>query len=106
MFNITFLALVDANYNSMCVNTEKQGSLSDGGIFKSTLLYRNLEESLPYPELLPDVEQNIPRVTVADDAFALHMNVLRAYPGTHPEGSQHIFNYTLSQARRVAGIFF
>lgn len=39
-------AIVDANYSFIYVNIGCQGRKSDGGVFKSTGLYKLLEESL------------------------------------------------------------
>lgn len=53
--SIVLLSLVDADYNFMYVNVGCQRRISDGGVFKNTSLYRNLENkslNLPNPEIL------------------------------------------------------
>nr|CAI5837439.1 unnamed protein product [Callosobruchus analis] len=44
----------------------------------------------------------MPHVIVADDAFALDVNLMKPYPGQHAKGSkERVLNYSLSRARRT-----
>ncbi len=104
-FSIVLFALVDGNYNFMFVDVGSQGRISDGGIFQSTELYRKMNDktlNLPLPEELPGCCMELPYFFAGDSAFAASENLMKPYPGDFPRGSQQrIFNYRLSQGRRV-----
>jgi hypothetical protein len=104
-FSIVLFALVDANYNFVFADVGCQGRISDGGVFKNSLLWKKIEgNSLAFPEpaILPGQHEMIPYVILGDDAFALHEHVMKPYAGLHKKGSlKRIFNYKLSRARRV-----
>lgn len=62
-FSIVLFALVDANYNLLFVDVGCQGRISDGGVFKSSLLYSKMEtDSLNFPkaDLLATRNREIP----------------------------------------------
>ncbi|XP_023312111.1 protein ANTAGONIST OF LIKE HETEROCHROMATIN PROTEIN 1-like [Anoplophora glabripennis] len=104
-FSIVLFALVDANYNFVFADIGCQGRISDGGVFKNSLLWKKIEDnSLAFPEaaILPGQQKIIPYVILGDDAFALHEHLMKPYAGLHKKGSlERIFNYRLSRARRV-----
>jgi len=63
--------------------------------------------NLPEPNLLPNTNNNPqPFVFIGDEAFALHTNVLRPYPGCNLTDIQRMFNYRLSRARRTVECVF
>lgn len=104
-FSIVLFALVDAKYNFLFADVGSQGRISDGGIFKNSILWKKIQENslcLPEGNALPGREKNIPYVILGDEAFALHENVMKPYSGLYDKGSkERIFNYRLSRARRV-----
>nr|CAI5837435.1 unnamed protein product [Callosobruchus analis] len=103
-FSVVLLALVDANYSFTYVDIGCKGRISDGGIFKNTALCANIRENLnlPQPYPLPGRSKPMPHVIVADDAFALDVNLMKPYPGQHAKGSkERVLNYSLSRARRT-----
>ncbi|XP_022835157.1 protein ALP1-like [Spodoptera litura] len=104
-FSIVLLAQVDANYKFTYVDVGCKGRISDGGVFKNTGFYANLQQgklNLPEPYPLPGRNNPIPHVIVADDAFALDINLMKPYPGQHDKRSkERIFNYRFSRARRI-----
>lgn len=60
--------------------------------------------SIPPNKTLLGTNISLPHVIVGDEAFPLHKNIMRPYPGTqtrHDE-TKAIFNYQLSRARRVS----
>ncbi|XP_046665756.1 uncharacterized protein LOC124357762 [Homalodisca vitripennis] len=104
-FSFVLFALVDADYNFMFVDVGCQSRISDGGVFKNSQLYDNIEKGnlkLPPPSPLPNSSIPSPYVILGDDAFALSDSLMKPYSGYHPQGSpERIYNYRLSRARRV-----
>lgn len=105
-FSIVLFAVVDANYNFIYANVGCQGRISDGGVFSETTFKECLKNStlhLPPPGYLPGRSNTTPFVFVADDAFPMHKNIMKPFPGVQIKGSkQRVFNYRLSRARRVS----
>lgn len=103
-FSIVLMAIADANYCFQYAHVGCQGRISDGGVFKITPFYKALSENqlkIPHPEPLPGREKLSPYVLVADDAFALSVNLLKPYAGQLSQSPERIFNYRLSRARRI-----
>lgn len=104
-FSIVLMAVVDADYCFTFADVGCQGRISDGGVMKNTSFYKKLQENelhLPSNRALPNTNQTLPYVFLADDAFPLEEHILKPYPGSHDKDSiQRIFNYRLSRARRV-----
>lgn len=96
---------MDANYNFLFIDIGTQGRISDGGIFKHSILWKKIERNslnIPEPRPLPGREEIIPYVILGDEAFALHENIMKPYSGVYGKCSkERIFNYRLSRARRV-----
>lgn len=89
-FSIVLLALVDKKYRFMYADVGCQGRISDGGVFRNSSLLVKLQTNalnLPAPSALPGSDIIVPFVFVADNAFPLHTNIMKPYPGDHPEGS-------------------
>jgi hypothetical protein len=86
-FSIVLFALVDADYNFLFADVGCQGRISDGGV----LLYKKLvkgELGIPNPQPLPGRNRPVPYVFVADDAFGLHDNIMKPYPGIQEKCSE------------------
>jgi hypothetical protein len=77
---------------------------SDGGIFANSKLGKYLQTHLDIPEdkELTGTSCLAPHV-IAADAFPLKTYLKRPYPGSQSKGDKEksIFNYRLSQAKRV-----
>lgn len=95
------MALVNADYEFIYVNVGCNGRVSDGGVIEYTKFYDKLMEkklNLPSNE---KTKHNLNFVFVADDAFALHENILKPFPGNHLTREESILNYRLSRVRRT-----
>ncbi|XP_063602199.1 uncharacterized protein LOC134778223 [Penaeus indicus] len=103
-FSIVLLGVADANYNFLYADVGCQGRISDGGVFKYTSLYNNLENKsahVPKCEALPGRTEPVPYILVGDDAFAMSTYLLKPYPGCALDIPKRVFNYRLSRARRI-----
>jgi hypothetical protein len=102
-FSLILLALVDANYKFLFIDFGAQGRFSDGGVFAESDLNEAMQKNTinwPVSARLPDTEIQFPYCIVADDAFPLRDTIMKPYPHRNLSGSQRIFNYRLSRARR------
>lgn len=101
--SIVLMAICDGNYKFIYVDAGCNGRISDGGVFNKSSFANALERGslhLPQPRPLPGKNTNVPFVIVADDAFALRVNMMKPYSGRQLSASNRIFNYRLSRARR------
>jgi hypothetical protein len=104
--SIVLFGLVDANYNFLYVNVGSKGRISDGGVFKNTTLYKELEKkelNVPKEKILQiPYLTKVPYFILSDKAFALNEYTMKPFEGNPENGSkERIFNYRLSRARRV-----
>lgn len=109
-FSIVLMAVVDANLNFIAIDVGAYGREADSSVFRESAfgkkLYSNLLQ-IPEPSTLPSTENNIqPYVFVADEAFGLHTNILRPFPGRGLNETRRIFNYSLCRARRTVECAF
>ncbi|KAJ8884460.1 hypothetical protein PR048_016317 [Dryococelus australis] len=102
---IVMMAIADANYNFIYVDVGSQGRISDGGVFRRTELYSKLQNGdldLRPDVVLPGIDENVPYVFLAGDAFPLQRNTMKPYPGTFEKNSpKRIYNHRLCRPRRV-----
>lgn len=102
--SIVLMAAVDANYNFIYAHVGCQGRISDGGVFKITALSKKMDSnslSIPVPELVERSNALLPYVFVADEAFALKINLMKPFSGALEQSPNRVFNYRLSRSRRV-----
>lgn len=102
--SIVLMALVDANYKFLYVDVARNGRISDGGVFNRCSLSTALEQNtlnIPPAKPLPNRDVPVPYMVVADDAFALKTYIQKPYSQQQLRGTQRVFNYRLSRARRV-----
>jgi hypothetical protein len=103
-FSIVLLAVCNADYIFTCVDVGAYGSQADGGILRNSEFGKQLFGGtlpLPPPTPLPFTTEPVPYFFAADEAFGLHNNILRPFPGKNLSEVKQIFNYRLSRARRV-----
>jgi len=81
-FSIVLLALVDANCRFIYVDIGEYGRVSDGGVFNNSSLVQALEHNtlnIPPPSDVPNSQDPLPYVIVADDAFPLKKYLMKPY---------------------------
>lgn len=102
--SIVLMAICDAKYKFLYIDVGCEGRISDGGVFNKCSFATAMDNgTLHWPEqrALPGRDVEVPYVLVADDAFALKMNIMKPYPGSFLSPSKRVYNYRLSRARRV-----
>lgn len=104
--SIVLLALVNAHYQFIYVNVGVNGGVSDGGVFRDSDFAKLLNNpqnplNMPQEKPLPDMNEPVPYVILADAAFPLQNHILKPYPSRNLSHNEQIFNYRLSRGRRV-----
>lgn len=104
-YSIVLMALVDSDYRFIFADIGGQGRISDGGIFKNSLLWKKIDAgnlNLPLDHPLPNREKSVPYVFLGDGAFALHKHIMKPFSGSHNVGTkERTFNYKLSSSRVI-----
>lgn len=98
------MAIADAQYKFLYVDGGCNGRVADGGVFNRCSFARAMNNNglnLPNASPLRGREMPMPYMLVADDAFAMRLNLIKPFPGQALTPSQRIFNYRFSRARRV-----
>jgi len=103
-FSLILMAICDSNYCFRIIDVGSYGKESDCNVFKQSVFGKKVygyNLNLPPTICLPgdDNGDPLPYVFVADEAFALHPNLLRHTPGRSLNDDRRIFNYRLSRAR-------
>ncbi|KAL4142066.1 hypothetical protein QTP88_004598 [Uroleucon formosanum] len=105
-FQINFMSLrAHPEEFTKVIDVGSYGKKSDCNVFKTSAfgkkLYTN-RTNFPANQCLPNDNVGVPQpfVLVADEAFALHKNLLRPFPGRSLNDQRRIFNYRLSKARQ------
>ncbi len=81
-FSIVLLAVVVSEYNFVFADIGSQGRISDGDVFRNTVLWQKLctnQLNLPQAHPFPRSEEDIPYVFLGDGAFALSTPVMKSY---------------------------
>lgn len=109
-FSIVLMAVVDAEYSFISIDVGAYNKEGDSTIFKNCPFGKKLyseQLNLPAPVVLPNTDSfPQPFVVIGDEAFGLHKNLLRPYPGRGLTQKRKIFNYRLSRARRFVECAF
>lgn len=98
------MAACDAEYKFTMIDVGAPSSLHDSSIFKMGTFgkaFLNNQLPIPQPQNLPETNIALPFFLVADQAFPLHENIMRPYPGDNLSQEKKVFNYRLSRARRT-----
>ena len=98
------MALIDHNYKFRWVEVGANGAASDSMIWNDCdLSDAVLDGTAGIPDGTPlrGTTQAIPNFIIIDDAFALQVYMMKPFAGKTLSYPEKIFNYRLSQARRV-----
>lgn len=104
-FSIVLLAVCDANYLFTSIDVGAYGREGDSQILWRSNVGKKLKNNslnIPMDSTLPNDNSNcqLPYIIVGDEAFGLHRNIMRPYPGNKLSYAQRVFNYRLCRARR------
>ncbi|KAG8239271.1 hypothetical protein J437_LFUL019151 [Ladona fulva] len=110
-FSIVLMAIADADYCFTYVDVGAYGKDNDSNVLKNTNIGKQIYSgNLKVPEAKPLshslIDQPVPYVFVADEAFALSKNVMRPFPSKGQTTERRIFNYRLTRARRFVECAF
>nr|CAI5843808.1 unnamed protein product [Callosobruchus analis] len=89
------------------------GRISDGGVLQNTTFYEKLEDKqlhMSSDESVKKSSKILPYVFVADDAFALRIDMIKPFRQADLNSKErNLYNYRVSRARRIVenafGIF-
>lgn len=101
-YSIVLLALVNAKREFIMVDAGMNGRISDGGVFFYSKFGELIERNalnLPEPTSLPNTSEKFPYVIVADEAFALHTNIMKPYAQRMLNPERQEYNRRISQSR-------
>ncbi|KMQ85553.1 nuclease harbi1-like protein [Lasius niger] len=104
--SIVLLALVNAHYQFIYVNVGVNGRINDGGVFRESDLAKYINNprnplNVPKDKPLPNMNQSVPFVILADTAFPLQNHILKPYPSRNLSHNEQIFNYRLSRVQNI-----
>lgn len=102
-FSIVLQAVADAKCKFIAIEVGSYGKQSDGGIFKSSTLFKLMESGeldIPPDCHLPGTNISVPHVLVADEAYPLLPHVLRPYARRDCSPDEEYFNARFSRARK------
>lgn len=109
-FSVVLMAVADSKYRFVYVNVGSFGKDCDPLIFKQSTLWQSIltkKIQLPKEKCLPGTESPlVPYYFIGDEAFGLHIHLMRHYGGTHLTLEKRIFNYRLCRARRYVECAF
>lgn len=104
--SVILLAVVNANYEFICIDVGSYGHNCDSTIFKDSNFGRKLMDGslgIPDPVEYPGSSIKGSFCLISDEGFPLHKNIMRPYPlCTKMPIDQKVFNYRLSRARMNA----
>lgn len=102
--SVVLLALVDANMNFLYVDVGTNGRVSDGGVYKKSMLKKAIDNNtldIPLTAKLPHTNQSLPFHIISDGAFPLTSRIMKPFPYRNLPQAKRIYNYRFSRARRI-----
>ncbi|CAI6375453.1 unnamed protein product [Macrosiphum euphorbiae] len=96
-FSLILMAICDSNYCFQIIDVGSFGKESDCNVFKTSTFGKKLygdKLNFPPEQCLPNDELGSPQpfVLVADEAFALHKNLLRPFPDVREYFVEYVNN--------------
>ncbi|XP_063791580.1 uncharacterized protein LOC134947337 [Pseudophryne corroboree] len=79
-FSIVLMTVVNANYEFIFIDVGKNGRASDGGSLENSTFYERLTTKTLNLLSREQTQHGLNFVFVADEAFALHENIMKPYP--------------------------
>ena len=99
---------MDANLKFVTVDVGVYGKQSDGGVFRNSVLYQNLETrnlKLPEDTVLSHSEITLSDIFVGDEEYPITTYLMKPYSRRTLYRSKAIFNYRISRAHVVESAF-
>ena len=103
-FSVVLLALVDANYRFIWIDTGEEGHQSDEQLFGASDLKECIEDgtiNFPDSDPLPNDDRDTPYFILGDDAFSLRTLLMKPYGRRGLDNGMLVANYRISRGRRV-----
>nr|CAI5843806.1 unnamed protein product [Callosobruchus analis] len=101
---MVLLAVVDARYQFIMCDFGVNGRISDGGVLQNTTFYEKLEDKqlhMSSDESVKKSSKILPYVFVADDAFALRIDMIKPFRQADLNSKErNLYNYRVSRARQ------
>ncbi|XP_068100928.1 GPI inositol-deacylase isoform X2 [Hyperolius riggenbachi] len=102
-FSVVLMAIVDTTYKFLAIDVGAYGSTADANVFRLSPMGRRLysqQFDIPEPRPLVEGGEALPHVLVGDEAFGLHVNLLKPFPKRDLNDRKRLFNFRLTMARR------
>nr|CAI5868376.1 unnamed protein product [Callosobruchus analis] len=100
---MVLLAVVYARYQFIMCDFGVNGRISDGGVLQNTTFdeLENKQLHMPSDESVKKSSKILPYVFVADDAFALRLDMMKPFRQADLNSKERkIYNYRVSRARQ------
>ncbi|XP_046559290.1 protein ALP1-like [Haliotis rubra] len=101
---VVLLALVDADYKFIWIDTGGEGHQSDAQLFGASELKECIDDNtinFPDSDPLPNDDRDTPYYILGDDAFPLRTFLMKPYGRRGLDNDMLVANYRLSRGRRV-----
>ena len=98
--SIVLMALVDADYKFILIDTGANGSASDAAIFNHSEMKEIIENGtigFPAADPLPNDDRSMPYFIIGDDVFPLRTWLMKPFSRRSLPDAKRIFNYRLSR---------
>ncbi|XP_046579224.1 protein ALP1-like [Haliotis rubra] len=103
-FSVVLLALVDADYKFIWIDTGGEGHQSDAQLFGASELKECIDDNtinFPDSDTMTNDDRDTPYYILGDDAFPLRTFLMKPYGRRGLDNDMLLANYRLSRGRRV-----